>query len=242
MFVTTPEFLPQHREHRQQVLQIITAAEARGQTRLAEMNRQVLGNLDHIITALAGRRRPGRNGRRSPMRADNTRHIIDAARHRRELTRAKAIQALRALDADGSPVTFETVARAAGVSRSWLYTQPDLRAEIETTPRASAAGHRTAPVPASATRLRRVPAAAPREPPPTHIRQLAEENRQLRDQLARALGEQRSATVNKTSAQPSRRHLSSGNDRPVLKSHPKLRPETLMNTVRNGRPQVSSME
>jgi integrase len=52
MFVTTPEFLPQHREHRQQVLQIITAAEARGQARLAEMNQQVLGNLDTIITTL----------------------------------------------------------------------------------------------------------------------------------------------------------------------------------------------
>jgi integrase len=52
MFVTTPEFLLQHREHRQQVLQIISAAEARGQRRLAEMNQQVLGNLDNIITAL----------------------------------------------------------------------------------------------------------------------------------------------------------------------------------------------
>lgn len=52
MFVTTPEFLPQHRQHRQQVLQIITAAEARGQARLAEMNQQVLGNLDNIITTL----------------------------------------------------------------------------------------------------------------------------------------------------------------------------------------------
>jgi hypothetical protein len=52
MFVSTPEFLPQHREHRQQVLQIITAAEARGQARLAEMNQQVLGNLDNIITTL----------------------------------------------------------------------------------------------------------------------------------------------------------------------------------------------
>jgi len=52
MFITTPEFLPRHHKHRQQVLQIITAAEARGQTRLAEMNRQVLGNLDNIITAL----------------------------------------------------------------------------------------------------------------------------------------------------------------------------------------------
>lgn len=52
MFVTTPEFLPQHREHRHQVLQIITAAEARGQQRLVEMNQQVLGNLDRIITTL----------------------------------------------------------------------------------------------------------------------------------------------------------------------------------------------
>ncbi len=52
MFVTTPQFLPRHREHRQQVLQIITAAEARGQARLAEMNQQVLGNLDNIIAAL----------------------------------------------------------------------------------------------------------------------------------------------------------------------------------------------
>jgi len=52
MFVTTAEFLPNHREHRQQVLQIISGAEARGQHRLVEMNQQVLGNLDNIITAL----------------------------------------------------------------------------------------------------------------------------------------------------------------------------------------------
>ena len=52
MFITTPEFLPQHRDHRQQVIQIITAAQARGQSRLAEMNQQVLTNLDTIITSL----------------------------------------------------------------------------------------------------------------------------------------------------------------------------------------------
>ena len=52
MFVTTPKFLPQHHQQRQQVLQIISAAQARGQQRLAEMNRQVLSNLDHIINAL----------------------------------------------------------------------------------------------------------------------------------------------------------------------------------------------
>lgn len=52
MFITTSEFLPQHREHRTQLLQIISAAEARGQQRLVEMNTQVLGNLDRIIDTL----------------------------------------------------------------------------------------------------------------------------------------------------------------------------------------------
>ena len=52
MFVTTPEFLPQHHQQRQEVLQIMSAAEARGQLRLVEMNQQVLGNLDRIINAL----------------------------------------------------------------------------------------------------------------------------------------------------------------------------------------------
>jgi hypothetical protein len=52
MFVTTAEFLPQHHQHRCQVIQIISAAEARGQQRLAEINRQVLGSLDNIITTL----------------------------------------------------------------------------------------------------------------------------------------------------------------------------------------------
>jgi hypothetical protein len=52
MFITTPEFLPQHQGHRQQIVQIITAAQARGHSRLAEMNQQVLSNLDNIITSL----------------------------------------------------------------------------------------------------------------------------------------------------------------------------------------------
>jgi hypothetical protein len=52
MFVTTADFLPQHRAQRQQTLQIITAAEAAGHARVAEMNKQVAGNLDKIITVL----------------------------------------------------------------------------------------------------------------------------------------------------------------------------------------------
>jgi ferredoxin len=52
MFITTAEFLPQHRQHHKQVLQIITAAEARGQTRLATMNQQVADHLEKVIAAL----------------------------------------------------------------------------------------------------------------------------------------------------------------------------------------------
>jgi integrase len=52
MFVTTVEFLPQHHAQQQATLQIISAAEASGHARVAEMNRQVAGNLDKIITTL----------------------------------------------------------------------------------------------------------------------------------------------------------------------------------------------
>ena len=66
MFVTTAEFLPQHHAQRQATLQIISAAEANGHARVAEMNRQVAGNLDKIITALEaeGPERGERGGRR----------------------------------------------------------------------------------------------------------------------------------------------------------------------------------
>ena len=52
MFLTTGEFLPQHHQHRQHVLQLISAAQACGRQRLVEMNQQVLVNLDRIITPL----------------------------------------------------------------------------------------------------------------------------------------------------------------------------------------------
>ena len=52
MFITTNEFLPQHQQHRGEILQIISAAQARGQQRLVEMNQQVLTNLDTVISSL----------------------------------------------------------------------------------------------------------------------------------------------------------------------------------------------
>ncbi len=52
MFLTTATHLTAHREHRAQIIELITRAEAQGRTRVAQMNQEVLTNLDSIITAL----------------------------------------------------------------------------------------------------------------------------------------------------------------------------------------------
>lgn len=118
--------------------------------------------------------------------------LSTAAARRHELTRAKAIQALRELDRTGAPVTFACVAQAAGISRSWLYTQPDISGQIrrlrEKTNAAGSAGGIPAAQRATDTSLRaRLAAALARN------RQLADENARLRRQLARALGDQRTS-------------------------------------------------
>ncbi len=131
------------------------------------------------------------------MPADNSRHLVTAARRRHELTRAKAIQALRELDRTGAVITFETVARHANVSRSWLYSQPDIRAEIQTLREVT----RRAPSPAvpaaqrttNTSLLRRLEAANQRN------RQLADENKRLRRQLAEALGALRATPATRSS-------------------------------------------
>jgi hypothetical protein len=123
------------------------------------------------------------------MRPDAATHLAAAARQRHELARAKAIRALRELDRAGTATTFEAVARAASVSRSWLYTQPDIRAEIQRLRDAT----RRAPSPSipatqratAESLLRRLETANER------IRQLTEDNQRLRRQLAQALGDQR---------------------------------------------------
>ncbi len=126
----------------------------------------------------------------------DTTAIVTAARRRRELTRAKAIQALRELDHAGTPITFEIIARTAAVSRSWLYAQPDIRAEIQ---RLRAATQRTpsTSIPASqraseASAQARLRAAVERN------RALAQDNQRLRQQLAQALGERRQSPPHET--------------------------------------------
>ena len=118
--------------------------------------------------------------------------LAEAAARRHELARAKAVQALRELDRAGTPVTFAGVSRASGVSRSWLYAQPDISGQIrqlrEKTGSAGSAGATPAGQRATEASLRaRLAAALDRN------KQLADDNARLRRQLARALGDQRSA-------------------------------------------------
>ncbi len=124
-----------------------------------------------------------------PVRPDP---LAEAASRRHELTRSKAIQALRELDRAGTPVTFAAVAQAAGVSRSWLYTQPDISGQIRRLRKskddAGSAGAIPSGQRATDASLRaRLAAALDRN------KQLADENARLRRQLARALGDQRAA-------------------------------------------------
>ncbi|MFF2518744.1 DUF6262 family protein [Streptomyces sp. NPDC058086] len=130
--------------------------------------------------------------RRRPMPPEpNTGPLVAAARKRHELTRAKAIQALRELDRTGAPVSFEGVARRAGISRSWLYCQPDIRAEIErlrdTTRRSPSPLIPAAERSSDASLHARLEAALERN------RHLTEEDQRLRRQLAHALGDQQAS-------------------------------------------------
>ena len=120
--------------------------------------------------------------------------LAEASARRHELTRSRAIQALRELDRAGTPVTFAGVAQAAGISRSWLYTQPDISCQIrrlrQETNDAGSAGVIPAGQRATDASLRaRLTAALDRN------KQLADENARLRRQLARALGDQRSTRI-----------------------------------------------
>jgi hypothetical protein len=122
------------------------------------------------------------------MPADNRAALTAATQQRAETTRARARAALRHLDHDGAPITVTAVATAAQVSRTLLYRDPALRAEIERL--------RTRGTIATV----RTPAAEQASDASLHQRlatlladnhALREDNHQLRDRIAALLGEQR---------------------------------------------------
>jgi Family of unknown function (DUF6262) len=136
------------------------------------------------------------------MRPDPAAPLAKAAARRHELTRSRAIQALRELDRSGHPVTFASVATAAGISRSWLYTQADIRDQITRLRGARNRGTRET-VPASqraSDNSLRARLAATLE----RNRQLTDENARLRRQLARVLGDERATRPGRYSSAAAR--------------------------------------
>ncbi|MGH3674620.1 MAG: DUF6262 family protein, partial [Mycobacterium sp.] len=106
-----------------------------------------------------------------------------------ERTRRRAIETLDRLQQEDAPVTVAGLARAAGVARSWIYTQRDLLARI-TTERPDTRSVATDRTRASDESWRRRIELAHQR-----IKQLSDENRQLRDQLAIAHGQRRAEQI-----------------------------------------------
>ncbi|MGH2762969.1 MAG: DUF6262 family protein [Thermoleophilaceae bacterium] len=117
--------------------------------------------------------------------------LRDAAQRRSSEAVARGRAALAELARRGEPITFQSVAREAGVSRQWLYTHTELRGEIERL-RSSDAGQTGRRVPVR----ERSSEASLRQ----RVESLLDENRRLRDELgglreelALAYGHQREA-------------------------------------------------
>jgi Family of unknown function (DUF6262) len=127
------------------------------------------------------------------MTTDNHEGLIKATRARQAATLDRATQALRRLDRHGEEISFSAVAKAARVSRSWLYRQPQLRAQIQ---HLRAQHHSGSPrqVPtaqraSTASLLQRIEALQ------KQASRLSKENQALRHQLARKLGDNRQTAL-----------------------------------------------
>lgn len=129
------------------------------------------------------------------MRRNNSHHLVEAAQRRRNDTLERARQALQELGETDQRRTVMQVAAHAGVSRSWLYAQPELRDQLR---RLTAISEPAASVPAQIERgsdaslRKRLTLAHER------IRELDDENRQLRSQIALLHGQLRANRVANT--------------------------------------------
>jgi len=111
--------------------------------------------------------------------------LAAAAQRKRISAVERARAALVALDDVGAQITFQSVAAHAGVSRQWLYKNPELRAEVEKL-RARQAGPVPAAQRASDASLRQRNVMLLEE-----NKRLRRENQELKHELANLLGERR---------------------------------------------------
>jgi Family of unknown function (DUF6262) len=127
------------------------------------------------------------------MRPDNSHHLIAAAQRRRADTLQRARQALHDLGETGQQRTVTQIAAHAGVSRSWLYAQPELRDQLR---QLTAMSETPEPAPlaqfgrgSEASLRQRLTLAHERN------RELDNENRQLRNQIAVLHGQLRATRI-----------------------------------------------
>lgn len=119
-------------------------------------------------------------------------HLAEHARQRHHQTLQRAQQALTELADAGEQATVALLADRAGVSRSWIYTQPTLRDRLRQLQQhhTSAGLVRDTVTRATDDSLRRRLALAHER-----INQLRTENQHLRDALAHAHGQLRAARL-----------------------------------------------
>ena len=118
---------------------------------------------------------------------DNARFLAQAAAARHQATLSRASNAIEHLNSSGQPVTFSAVAAAVGVSRTWLYRNPEIRdliSRLRSAPARSASTRNAQRATAESLHARLHTARA-------EITSLPAENTRLRDQIARQYGEQR---------------------------------------------------
>ncbi|MET9359097.1 DUF6262 family protein [Streptomyces sp. NPDC006617] len=104
--------------------------------------------------------------------ADNARFLIEASKARSKQARERAEAAVKAAARRSERPTVVGIASAAGVSRSWLYTQTDLVTAINQLQQRAPAPHRSPRHAASDASLKR------------RLEIALDRNRRLRDQVA----------------------------------------------------------
>jgi hypothetical protein len=114
--------------------------------------------------------------------------LQEAAERRRERAAERARKAIRRLDKAGEPVSFQSVAREAGVSRQFLYSVDQLRGEIERLRAARLEADDALP---SAQRSTEASLKARNQTLLDENRRLRDELASLREELAGAWGELR---------------------------------------------------
>lgn len=122
------------------------------------------------------------------MTPDHTAQLHAATLRRATAARTRARAAPRRLDKQGAPINYVTVADAGGVSRSMLYRDPELRAEID---RLHDPARTTATRRPAAERMTQASRDERDAALDCEIKELRNENQALRSRLATVLGKQR---------------------------------------------------